>query len=483
MSEFVMPSLGADMTEGTLTKWRVGVGDRVSHGDIIAEVETDKGIIEVEVYESGVVHELMVEEGQKVPVGTPMAHIESAPVPAQTAASEQTAGSAAGSESAAASEQTAASESAAASEQTAASEQAPSSRMARRETHAAPLASPAVRRRAHELDVRLEAVEGSGEHGRITIEDVQRAGEPASSLPSGPVSGPPVEPRAQPRAQPRVRGRGAGSRVRISPYARRIAVERGVDVSGLRGTGPRGAIRAADVLDAEPSKPRDVEPLSPAERMQRAIAAAMTRANREIPHYYVTHTIDMSKALDWLRETNASRGVEERLVPGVLVLRAVALALRKHRTLNATWQGDAAVPSDEIHVGLAVSLRDGGLVAPALRNTDSGSLSELMARMTDVVGRARSGILRSSELTSGTITLTALGERGVESVTPIIFPPQVAIVGCGATLERPWAVEGRVVVRPLMRVTLAADHRVSNGHQGARFLGTLESLLQEPEKL
>jgi pyruvate dehydrogenase E2 component (dihydrolipoamide acetyltransferase) len=320
-----------------------------------------------------------------------------------------------------------------------------------------PMASPAIRREAHELDVSLEGVKGSGEHGRITLDDVRGV--------------------AQGGAAPA----GGSDRVRISPYARRIAMERGVDVSQIRGTGPGGAIQASDVLSVEAAEPR--KPVSAVERMQRAIAAAMTRANDEIPHYYVEHSIDMGNALAWLRETNASLSVSERLVSGVLVLRAVARALRKHKKLNATWQGGEALPSDGIHVGLAVSLRGGGLVAPALRNTDEGSLSDLMARMTDLVSRARAGALRSSEMTSATITLTSLGERGVESVTPIIFPPQVAIVGCGATLERPWVVDGRVLPRPIMRVTLGADHRVSSGHQGARFLSVLEGLLQEPEKL
>jgi pyruvate dehydrogenase E2 component (dihydrolipoamide acetyltransferase) len=217
--------------------------------------------------------------------------------------------------------------------------------------------------------------------------------------------------------------------------------------------------------------------------MRRAIAGAMTRANDEIPHYYVEHTIDMGRALAWLQETNASRGVGERLVYGVVVLRAVANALRRHPELNATWKGDRVVQSEDVHVGLAVSLRGGGLVAPAVQNTDRGTLSELMLRMTDLVARARGGTLRSSEITSATTTLTSLGERGVEAVIPIIFPPQVAIVGCGAILERPWVVDAEVVARPLMRVTLGADHRVSDGHQGARFLSTLDRLLQEPEEL
>jgi pyruvate dehydrogenase E2 component (dihydrolipoamide acetyltransferase) len=217
--------------------------------------------------------------------------------------------------------------------------------------------------------------------------------------------------------------------------------------------------------------------------MQRAIATAMTRANDEIPHYYVEHTIDTGPALEWLRAKNASLSVNERLVSGVLFLRAVARALRKHPQFNATWQAGKVVQSDGVHVGLAVSLRGGGLVAPALRDTDQGSLSELMARMTDLVGRARAGTLRSSEMTSATITLTSLGERGVESVTPIIFPPQIAIVGFGAILTRPWVVDDQVVARPVVRVTFGADHRVSNGHQGARFLSAIDRLLQEPEKL
>ncbi|RLB39390.1 MAG: 2-oxo acid dehydrogenase subunit E2 [Deltaproteobacteria bacterium] len=430
MAEFVMPSLGADMAAGTLANWRVALGDTVSRGDIIAEVETEKGLIEVEVFETGVVEALLVAEGEKVPVGTVLAEIRAVSAAVSAPASVPP------------------------------SESAPGDIISSGASDVdldGPMASPAVRRRAHELGVFLGGVEGTGDHGRITLDDVQHlAGAKAAPIASG-------------------------DRVRISPYARRIATERGVDVLRIGGTGPGGAIRASDVLGARVPEPR--KSVSAAERMQSAIAAAMTRANDEIPHYYVEHSIDMGNALAWLRETNASLSVAERLVSGAVVLRAVARALRKHKKLNATWQGGEVVPSDGIHVGLAVSLRGGGLVAPALRSTDEGSLSDLMARMTDLVSRARAGALRSSEMTSATITLTSLGERGVESVTPIIFPPQVAIVGCGATLERPWVVDGQVVPRPIMRVTLGADHRVTNGHQGARFLSALDGLLQEPEKL
>ena len=419
------------MTAGTLARWRVAAGDTVRHGDIIAEVETDKGIIEVEVFETGTVHKLLVREGEKVPVGTPLAEIGS-DAGAGTGADRGT-------------------------DADAGADTRPgliiSAGSSGRDL-GGPIASPAVRRKAHELDVPLERVRGSGEHGRVTLDDVRSA----------------VRPSAKP-----------GGRLRISPYARRIAEQRGIEVSSIRGSGPGGAIQAKDVSSAKAQPP--LKPTSPAERMQKAIAAAMTRANDEIPHYYVGHTIDMENAMSWLKKSNASLGVGERLVLGVLVLRAVARALRKHQKLNATWQGGEVVPSADVHVGLAVSLRGGGLVAPALHNTDEGSLSELMARMTDLVARARTGTLRSSEMTSPTITLTSLGERGVESVTPIIFPPQVAIVGCGATIARPWVVDGQVVARPVMHVTLGADHRVSNGHQGSRFLSALDRLLQEPEKL
>lgn len=460
MAEFVMPSLGADMTAGTLAKWRVGTGDAVSQGDIIAEVETDKGIIEVEVFETGVVQELLVEEGQKVPVGTALAVIGPREATASPRGDAETA-SALAKES---EEQPLPSAAARVSAQAPVSAVVPGAILSAGASSVqptGPVASPAVRRKAHELGVSLKEMHGSGEHGRITLDDVRGAAE---------------------RSAP------AGDRLRVSPYARRIAAERGIDLSRVVGSGPEGAIVARDVLSAEREAqrvqaPEGAEPASPEDRMQRAIAAAMTRANDEIPHYYVEHTIDMGRAIEWLRETNASRAVSERLVSSVLVVRAVALALKKHGRLNATWQGGEVVPSGDVHVGLAVSLRGGGLVAPALRHTDRGSLSELMERMTDLVARARAGKLRSSEMTSPTITLTSLGERGVEAVIPIIFPPQVAIVGCGATVERPWVVDSEIVARPVMRVTLGGDHRVTNGHQGARFVSALDRLLQEPEKL
>ena len=218
-------------------------------------------------------------------------------------------------------------------------------------------------------------------------------------------------------------------------------------------------------------------------RMRRAIAAAMSRANRDIPHYYVGETIELGRASNWLVAENERRPLPERLLMGVLLVRAVALALRQHPALNAVWQDDRPVPRTQIHVGVAVSLRAGGLIAPALHNADQGSLSDLMASFRDVVGRARRGGLRASELSDSTITVTSLGEGGAEEVYGVIFPPQVALVGFGRVVTRPWVAEDDVVPRPMVRATLAADHRASDGHAGSAFLRTLDRLLQEPEGL
>jgi pyruvate dehydrogenase E2 component (dihydrolipoamide acetyltransferase) len=161
----------------------------------------------------------------------------------------------------------------------------------------------------------------------------------------------------------------------------------------------------------------------------------------------------------------------------------VALALREIPELNSFWLGEGAVQSAGIHVGVGVSLRGGGLVAPALHNTDHQSLDELMKNFRDLVQRARAGSLRSSELSDPTITVTSLGEQGVDAVFGIIYPPQVALVGFGKVVERPWSVEGQIVSRPVITATLSADHRVSDGHRGGLFLAAVDRLLQEPGRL
>jgi pyruvate dehydrogenase E2 component (dihydrolipoamide acetyltransferase) len=217
--------------------------------------------------------------------------------------------------------------------------------------------------------------------------------------------------------------------------------------------------------------------------MRRAIAAAMTRSKREIPHYYLSTMVDMQPAMNWLADENSKRPVTRRLLYGVLLLKAVAVALRDVPELNAKWVGDQAVHQGDIHIGVSISLREGGLVAPAIHHVDQRNLDELMDAFQDVVLRARSGGLRSSELAEPTITVTSLGDQGVDTVFGVIYPPQVAIVGFGKVVERPWAMQGAISAHQVLTATLAADHRASDGHRGGVFLNTVARLLQNPEQL
>ncbi|MCC6900161.1 MAG: 2-oxo acid dehydrogenase subunit E2 [Polyangiaceae bacterium] len=386
MAEFVMPSLGSDMTAGRLVLWRVTPGQTVKRGDIIAEVDTDKGVIEVEVFVSGRVERLLVGEGATVPVGTALA---------------------------------------------------------------------------------------------VISEDTPPRAEPAPPPPSPPAV---TEPEAAPSGSLHTPEAGAPIRQRISPSARRLARELGVDPGRVSGTGPGGAITRDDVTRAAAAKSPPA-PVDAPMRMRQAIARAMSRSNREIPHYYVTHRISFDAARDFLERTNAERPPGERLVAGALLIRAVALALHDFPELNARWEDDAVVVNPSIHVGMAISLRGGGLVIPAVADADRLSLDQVMSRLRDVVERARRGQLRSSELAQGTITVTSLGERGVESVAGVIYPPQTALVGFGTPALRPWVVDGQVVAKPVLSMTLAGDHRASDGHRGASFLARLEKLLDEPSRL
>ncbi|HUH91782.1 MAG TPA: dihydrolipoamide acetyltransferase family protein [Casimicrobiaceae bacterium] len=274
------------------------------------------------------------------------------------------------------------------------------------------------------------------------------------------------------------------ARLRISPAARKHALDLGIDPAKLVGTGPGGRITLADVERAAAKPPPTAaEVPDKAQRMRDAIAATMSLSKREIPHYYLSTVISLAKALAWLGKRNADRAVTERVLPGVLLLKATALALRSVPELNGFWRNGRAEPSRPIHVGVAISLRGGGLVAPAVHDADQCDLDELMRRLQDLTKRARAGSLKSSEMTDPTITVTSLGERGVDAVYGIIYPPQLALVGFGKVVERPWIVDGRVVAQPVVYATLSGDHRATDGHRGALLLDAIDRLLQEPEKL
>jgi pyruvate dehydrogenase E2 component (dihydrolipoamide acetyltransferase) len=382
------------MEAGTLVEWVKHPGDVVKRGDIIAVVDTQKGAIEIEVFEDGVLEHTIIAPGQKVPVGTVLA-----------------------------------------------------------------------------------VIRGSGPE-KPAVQVLPIAPPPAApAVPSG--AAPPLT---------TLTSSERGHRIRVSPIARTLAADLSVDLAQVTGTGAQGAItredveRASAALKAATPKP-SARPLDRQTAMRAAIAASMARSKREIPHYYLSTKIDLSVALTWLRTENERRGVTERLLLAALLIKAVALGLRDVPELNGYWIDGAFRKSTDIHIGVAISLRGGGLVAPAIHDTDTLDLTALMRQLQDLVARARAGSLKSSELADPTITVTNLGDQGVESTFGIIYPPQVALVGFGKIVERPWVAGGTVDIRPLVTATLSGDHRATDGHRGGLLLSAIDRRLQTPEKL
>jgi pyruvate dehydrogenase E2 component (dihydrolipoamide acetyltransferase) len=310
---------------------------------------------------------------------------------------------------------------------------------------------------------------------------------PATTAPVAAPAAAPVVPAAQPASAT------AAPRARVSPAARRRAQAVGLPPQALHGTGADGAVTLADVeRAASNAPPAAVQTSAPprarpsgfdATQMRQAIAAAMSRSKREIPHYYLSETVDFFAASQWLEAWNRDRPPPDRLLGAVLLLKATALALREVPQLNGFYEDGQCRTGPGIHIGWAVSLRGGGLVAPAIHHADRKTLPELMTALRDLVQRARAGGLRSSELTDPTITVSSLGERGAESVWGVIYPPQVAIVGFGRVVQRPWVVDGQVLPRPVVSASLAGDHRVSDGHLGGQLLAAIHQALQSPHTL
>lgn len=469
MGDFTMPSLGADMDRGTLNEWLVAPGDHVRRGDIVAVIQTDKSDVEVEVFESGVIDELLVEPGTEVAVGTPLARISASdepaggtshhpsPHPGSDATATAPSGPRATPPQATPARATAAPQPLRPPEPTAAATPLP--------THASPAAahasmvlSPVVRQLAATLHVDTRTLHGTGRGGRITRHDVEEAAR-------------------------------APQHQAVSPYARRLAADRGIAVTDLSGSGPNGAVVARDV-PAAPTAPTapatPTAPTTPVDRqqaMRSAIARLMVTSNREIPHYHVLADIDLDHTLRWLDDRNAGRPPRERVLPAALLIRATALALGKVPELNGWWRDDRFEPADHVDLAMAVSLRGGGLVTPTLAGVDALDLPETMHALRTLVERARRGRLRGADLSPATATITNLGERGADAVLGLINPPQVALVGFGAVVDQVRAVDGKAVVRRGLTATLSGDHRATDGHAGSRFLAALADALARPDHL
>ncbi|MDP7701238.1 dihydrolipoamide acetyltransferase family protein [Mycobacterium sp. TY815] len=310
----------------------------------------------------------------------------------------------------------------------------------------------------------------------------RKAPQPAAAAPAPPSGPAPARPS------------GPQHRRWVSPAARRLAANLSVDLDAVSGTGPGGAVTIIDVEHAaatrqpvkKPAPKPAGERMSMAERgaaMRQSIAAAMSRSKREIPHYYLADEILMDTALTWLTARNAQRPITERVLPAVLQLKAVALAAQRFQEFSGFWRDSGYQPAPAVHVGVAISLRGGGLVAPAIHDVAEKKLDELMNDLTDLVARARAGSLRSSEMSDPTITVTNLGDQGVDTVFGVIYPPQVALVGFGKTTQRVCVIDGGIRVVNAVQGTLAADHRASDGHRGALFLAAVNELLQQPDVL
>ncbi|MDU8911626.1 dihydrolipoamide acetyltransferase family protein [Aestuariicoccus sp. MJ-SS9] len=401
MSAFLMPSLGADMEAGTLVEQLLSPGDAVHRGDVIAAVETQKGVIEIEAFEDGILTEWLVPIGTKVPVGTPLATISTG---AQDKPEPEVPGD-------------------------------------------IPPEEPPVKEPTPQPPM---------------PEDLPF--EEPMPEPPGPEI-PPSDPQA------------GAPRLRITPAARRLATERGIDLATLSAA-PGQTITRADIPGLAPT----TKPPPPSD-MRAAIAAAMSRSKREIPHYYLSHMTDMTAADAFVTATNQDRPPEERLLLGAVTAKAVARALKKYPEFNGHYTDDRFTPSNAVHLGLAIHIRGGGLVAPALFDTETKDLDTLMGDMRDLVERVRAGRFKARELSDATITLSSLGERGVDELYGVIYPPQVAIVGIGTPRLQPMIVDGAVAPRLAARLTLAADHRVSDGHRGALFLRAIDRNLQTPDSL
>jgi pyruvate dehydrogenase E2 component (dihydrolipoamide acetyltransferase) len=288
-------------------------------------------------------------------------------------------------------------------------------------------------------------------------------------------------PIAAPVAAPAMAAPITAERKRASPAARRRAAELGIDLDRI-APGADGTVSLEDVERAA----RAAKPAAPADRaaeMRKVIAAAMARSKREIPHYYLAEDVPLAAATKWLAERNAQRSVTERLLLAPLLLKAVASGLRRYPEFNGYFRDGAFERGAGIHIGVAISLRAGGLVTPALHDVDRKDVDTVNRELLDLTQRARAGSLRLAELTDATITVTSLGDQGVASVFGVIFPPQVAIVGFGRVVERPWFVDGEVRTLPVVGATLAADHRASDGHRGGLLLAAIRDRLQEPDEL
>lgn len=413
----IMPALELAQETGKVLRWLKAPGDAVARGEPIVEIETDKVTVEIEAPAAGVLREVSAREGDVVPVGTTIARIFAA---GETGAAEPDAPVTA------------------------------VRRTAEATTPVPPKASPLARKLAEEHGVDLARVTTAS--GRIEKADVLAYVEGQRSRHGG--------------------NGGAARLAAASPKARRLAAERGLDLATLRGSGPGGAVLAADV-PATASRPA----APGVGNVWRIMAERMTQSWTTAPHFYLTREVTVGRLATW-RE-RAAKQAGARITYTDLLVKLVAAAIAQHPRVNVAWKDGTLVQATEINIGLAVAIED-GLVVPVLHRADALSLPEIAARREDLVGRAQAGKLRPADIQGGSFTISNLGMYGVDAFSAIVNPPQAAILAVGRIADRVVAVGGQAAVQPTLMLTLSCDHRALDGARAAQFLGALAEFIEEP---
>lgn len=464
-TKVVMEALSPTMEEGRLVEWKKQEGDAVAVGDVLAEVETDKAVMELVARAEGTLLRQVVPAGTTVPVSELVALIGE-PGEAEAVDASAGGGSAGGAK-------TAGRPPAGPPAERQATQPAPG----HNRPESLPPAPP-----ARTADESREAATRSG--------TAAGAGVAAAAGRPGPDAG--RTPAPAPNGQ-------QGGRIKASPLARRMAADRGIDLGAVTGSGPEGRVVARDlegVTAAAPTTggapaaaPGTRAPAGapftdvPLTQIRKTIAKRLTQSIGPIPTFYLTTEIDMERVAE-ARQELEERGKRageagQKISFNDIVLKAVAMALRQHPACNAWWQDDRIRYWNEVHVSMAVAVED-GLITPVIRHTDLKSLREIAAETRDLAARARERRLKPEEYTGGTFSVSNLGMLDIDEFTAVINPPEAGIVAVGRIVPQPVVHEGQVAVRRRMRVTMSCDHRVIDGATGARFLQTLKAMLENP---
>ena len=431
--EIVLPQWGMEMQDATVVRWLKQEGDPVQEGEPLVELETAKIATELESIASGVVAHILVPEGATVPIRTVLAIVAAPGEQVSRPAGAGPSGSA-----------------------VRATAPATSSRSV---AQGSPQVVPAARRLAQERGINLAQVQGTGPGGRILVEDVQKVLEARTAAPPAP----------------------AEVAVQVTPAARHLARQHGIDLKRVQGTGPRGRILVEDVqktlaVQSQPTaQPAQVIPIR---GMRQTIATRMVQSLQTMAQVTLTTEVDVTEAMT-LRAGLARQWPESGLSPLHLVIKATARALQEHPRMNAVQTEHEIELVPEIHIGVAVSLEE-GLLVPTIHRADAKHLAQIASESRDMATKAREGRATYEEVTGGTFTITNLGAYGIDAFTPIINPPQVGILGVGRVVEKPVVYQGEITKRSMMFLSLTFDHRAIDGAPAAAFLHTLKGHLENP---